>query len=71
MDPRMITQIAKLNDMFRRSGFGLTMTQGVQALEDWTGLIYEVRRYNEFTEDNDPHGEHGYVAIVWRGYKFF
>src|SRR5947207_13410010 len=54
MQTENAVEIAKLNDAFRRSGFGITVTPGVQVLEDLSGLIDEVRRFNEFTEDNDP-----------------
>jgi hypothetical protein len=64
-------EIAKLNDRFRRSGFGIMLTQGVQELEDLSGLMYEVCRFNEFTEDNDPYGEHDFGSIVWHGEKVF
>lgn len=62
-------EIAKKNDAFRRSGFGITVTPGVQVLEDLGGLIDEIRRFNEFTEDNDPYGEHGFGAVYWLGEK--
>jgi hypothetical protein len=71
METENISEIAKLNDEFRRSGLGITVTQGVQALEDLSGLIYEVCRFNEFPEDKDPYGEHDFGSIVWRGEKVF
>jgi hypothetical protein len=64
-------QIAKLNDAFRRSGFGIVVTPGVQAIEDLSGLINEVRRFDEFTEDNDPYGEHDFGTVYWLGAKVF
>jgi hypothetical protein len=63
--------IAKKNDEFRRSGFGITVTPGVQALEDLVGLIDEIRRFNEFTEGNDPYGEHDFGTVHWYGEKVF
>jgi hypothetical protein len=71
METENAAAIAKLNDEFRRSGFGITVTQGVQVLEDLSGLIYEVCRFNEFTEDNDPYGEHDFGSVVWHGEKVF
>ena len=38
-------EIAKKNDAFRRSGFGVTVTPGVQVLEDLGGLIDEIRQF--------------------------
>ena len=42
------SKIAELNDAFRRSGFGVTITVGVQGLEDAAGLLLAVRTFNEF-----------------------
>lgn len=64
-------EIAKRNDEFRRSGFGVTVTPGVQVLEDLGGLIDEIRRFNEFTEGNDPYGEHDFGTVYWLGEKVF
>ena len=64
-------EVAKKNDVFRRSGFGITVTQGVQVLEDLGGLIDEIRRFSEFTEDNDPYGEHDFGTVYWFGEKVF
>ncbi len=64
-------KIARLNDEFRGKGHGFTITQGVQALEDVPGLIGAVRRFNEFNEDNDPHGEHDFGVIMWHDNKIF
>lgn len=60
-----ISKVAELNDEFRRHGFGVTITRGVQALEDVTGLLREVREFNDFSEANDPHHEHDFGSIVW------
>jgi hypothetical protein len=65
------SKIAELNDAFRRSGFGMTITVGVQGLEDVAGLLQEVRVFDAFTEDNDPYGEHDFGSIVWQGEKVF
>lgn len=71
MQTENAVEIAKLNDVFRRSGFGITVTPGVQVLEDLPGLIDEIRRFNEFTEDNDPYGEHDFGTVHWYGEKVF
>ncbi len=57
------TAIATLNDRFRNSGQGITVTQGVQALDDLIGLINEIRQFNDFNEDNDPYGETSYKVV--------
>lgn len=71
MQTENAVEIAKKNDAFRRSGFGIVVTPGVQALEDLVGLIDEVRRFNEFSEDNDPYGEHDFGTVYWLGEKVF
>jgi hypothetical protein len=63
--------IAKLNDEFRRSGFGITVTPGVQVLENLHLLIDEIRRYKKFNESNDPYGEHDFGTVHWYGEKVF
>ena len=71
MQTESAVEIAKKNDAFRRSGFGIVVTPGVQAVEDLSGLIDEVRRFDEFTEDNDPYGEHDFGTVYWLGAKVF
>lgn len=71
MQTEEAVEIAKVNDAFRRSGSGIVVTQGVQSIEDLSGLIDEVRQFNEFTEDNDPYGEHDFGTVYWYGEKVF
>lgn len=58
-------EIAKKNDEFHRSGFGVVVTSGVQVLEDLSGLLDDIRHFNEFAEDNDPYGEHDFGTVYW------
>ena len=72
MDNVMIDQeVALLNDRFRKSGFGVTLTCGVQRLSDISGLMQKVRMFSEFNENNDPYGEHDMASLVWQGSKVF
>lgn len=71
MQTENAVEIAKMNDEFRRSGLGIVVTSGVQVLEDLGGLIDEIRRFNEFSEDNDPYGEHDFGTVYWLGEKVF
>ena len=71
MDTEYATKVAKLNDAFRRSGFGVTITPGVQAIEDLSGVIEAVCHFNTFTEDNDPYKEHDFGALDWHNQKIF
>jgi len=63
--------VAVLNDRFRRSGFGVILTHGIQALENFEGLLGKVRMFNDFNEDNDPYGEHDFGSLRWEGEKVF
>lgn len=69
-------RIAKLNDAFRMSGGvggRFMITAGVQALGPISvaGLCRLVIRFDTFTEDNDPYGEHDFGSIEYGGQKFF
>ena len=63
--------IARLNDEFRFTGKGgqLYMTAGIDALSVIEKLIIlgEVRCFNAFTPDNDPHGEHDCAVLTCGG----
>ena len=63
--------VAQKNDAFRRSGFGVTITTGIQDLPDIEGLMAEVRDYNRFTEDNDPYHEHDFGSLIWYRQRVF
>ena len=63
--------IAQLNDEFRRSGQGVFITPGVQALPDVPGLLQAVRDFNIFTSANDPYGEHDFGAINWHSKRTY
>lgn len=70
-------EIARLNDAFRNTYYGgrLYMTAGFDALSATEKLLIlrEIRYFNAFTPDNDPHGEHdcavltyGVHRIIWK-----
>ncbi|WP_206538815.1 DUF3768 domain-containing protein [Aquimarina macrocephali] len=70
------------NDLFRTSpiiadGYGVkgtvVITQGIAALskEDQAAIIHKIINFDEFSEDNDPHGEHDFGAIEHGGEKIF
>ena len=63
-------KIAKLNDEFRQVET-MSVSQGVFNLQDVLGLIRTVRDYSDFTEDNDPYGEHDFGSVSWEGEKIF
>lgn len=71
MDTERTIKIARLNDELRTSfrGGSVCMTLGVVALpEDLRQrLLSAVQGFREFTEDNDPHGEHDCAALELEG----
>jgi len=66
-----IVMISMLNDKFRKSGCGVNLTCGVQAVQNLPGLLQAIRDYDDFTEDNDPYGEHDFGKLDWHGDKVF
>ena len=49
------------------------MTAGVYALPDMVkaAALHKAATFDEFTEDNDPHGEHDFGSFELCGRKFF
>ncbi len=69
-------RIRGLNDAFRSAGPASgdwMITDGVQELGPAFVLvaIAEVRRFDRFTSDNDPYGEHDFGAITLGGERLF
>lgn len=62
-------RIATLNDLLRRTmspQFGqVLITQGIQSLEKplLSQAMALVQSFSDFSDDNDPHGEHDFGAI--------
>ena len=63
--------IAVLNDRFRQSGFGVILTQGVQAIRNLESLLGKIRMFNDFGENNDPFGEHDFWSLKLEDEKVF
>lgn len=64
--------IAERNDEFRRTLENCTVTRGVAALGSLVhDVCYAVRHYTEFTEDNDPFGEHDFGSFKIHSLRFF
>lgn len=68
-----VTHIAELNDAARTSFIGcrVVITKGIAAMDDLDGLYAKVRAFNEFTERNDPYGEHDFGSIEHEGQTVF
>jgi hypothetical protein len=72
---RSAHRIRVLNDNFRSTFVGgqVVMTQGVNELpiDTKARLLLAVQRFNEFSTDNDPHGEHDFGSFEIDGEKHF
>ena len=70
-----ITRIRKLNDELRcmARGGSIMLTRGVAALGEAAAneVLAEVASFRDFTEDNDPHGEHDFGSFELAGEKIF
>ncbi len=68
-------RVRELNDAFRKtfSGGKVVMTASVAALPDMVraNALVEVTRFDAFSPDNDPHGEHDFGSFDLVGRKFF
>lgn len=72
VDTQRAAQIAKLNDRFRGMALDVIVTKGVvHGVPDVIGLLKAIERFNSFTEDNDPHGEHDFGSLKWHGDTIF
>ena len=74
MNPKT-ERIRTLNDAFRRTFAGgkVVMTASVASLPEMVraNALIEVSRFDNFTPDNDPHGEHDFGSFDLCGRKFF
>jgi Protein of unknown function (DUF3768) len=66
-NPNSANRIRELNDAFRRSfvGGAVVVTAGVDALPAARRklMLAKIRAFDQFDEDNDPHGEHDFGVI--------
>jgi hypothetical protein len=67
--------MAALNDQFRRTGSGgqIVTTPAIRALNaaEWKEMLRRIMRFNDFTPDNDPYGEHDFGAVEISGERVF
>jgi len=76
MSQTTASMIAELNDKFRHGDRTLgeyNSTRAVAALppEKLRALTRAIKIFDDFTEDNDPHGEHDMGEIELDGDRFF
>ena len=70
-----IEKIKQLNDAFRKSFSGgkVLLTCGIASLPlvQQNQVINKVKKFNDFTEDNNPYGEHDFGCFDYRGKQIF
>ena len=60
------------NAPFAKGRNKIVFTCGIQALRrDFVDILTKVVEYNDFNEDNDPHGEHDFGSFDQNGNKIF
>ena len=69
-------RVRELNDTFRTTGRGngqVVITRGIRARSEVgiKAVIQKVQQFDQFSEDNDPWGEHDFGAIDHGGQKIF
>jgi Protein of unknown function (DUF3768) len=73
-------RIRELNDHFRTSGVPMSNTLGRKVftigvrslgLAAMVGIAEAVMAFTDFTDANDPHGEHDFGALDFNGSKIF
>lgn len=68
-------RIRELNDIFRTTWLTGTvlMTSGIKNLPDaiQSGIAEAVQKFDAFTPENDPHGEHDFGVVTVEGHKVF
>ena len=69
----MVRKIRDLNDAFRRTGIGgrIMLTIGIRELGERAvhEIVGIIRKFTDFSENNDPHGEHDFGSITHDGVK--
>src|SRR5271165_2447576 len=74
-DQEKAARIRELNDAFRRTFAGgkVTMSSGVYALPDMVkaAALQKAATFDDFSEENDPYGEHDFGSFELCGRKFF
>ena len=70
-----VKKIADQNDKFRKTfeGGKVLLTCGISSLPlmQQQEIMQKVRTFNNFTEDNDPYGEHDFGCFEYRGQQIF
>lgn len=68
-------EIAALNDLARKTfqGCRVFLTRGIQAFSDADRfeVLQRVRRFEDFTPENDPYGEHAFGRFEFNGKRIY
>lgn len=68
-----VDRIRVVNDTLRQTGIGgkTFVTRSIADLDDETQyrIMKAVRNFDDFTEDNDPYGEHDCAIVSFEGYR--
>ena len=71
--PIKAARIRELNDQLRCKAIGgrIVITRGIQALDadDLRSVLLAVARFDDFSEDNDPWGEHDCATLTVDGHR--
>lgn len=74
-DKQRVRRIRTMNDNLRRTmqGGRVMITQGIMALDaaQFARLIPLIMDFNDFSEDNDPYGEHDFGSLTLDGHTIF
>ncbi len=72
VEMKRAADIAALNDAFRRGNpMRYVVTQGVQDECGAMNVLFAVRHFSDFNEDNDPYGEHDFGQITLNSRQLF
>jgi hypothetical protein len=65
--------IAQKNDAFRKTFLGgrVLLTRSVNGSNDLIKIVEAVRKFSNFTPDNDPYGEHDFGKVEVNDESYF
>jgi len=58
-------EMARRNDVARQLGLNFVVTNKASELPDIEELLYSVRSFNRFSEEDDPYGWHDLGKFEW------
>lgn len=67
MDIEAASKISVFNDLYRKTSTNFMITKGVMDLGNTDAVIDLVRRFDNFSQSNDPYGEHDFGGFSFDG----